>query len=943
MFDDRIGNLQKMLARMGPEGRQRYAADHSDDPIAVSMALFVNNIAKELKEGKRGEPEMQAPVVQQAIQAMNQPRMPQGMPPQGMPPQGQPQTPQGMPPQMAADGGYMDSRLPEEMGIGALPERSLSNMADGGIVGFADGGTPKGKKQASFDNALDVEGIRDPRERAFLKALHGQESNSGQNTTTSNRGAVGGMQILPGTFKQVADKNMDINNPFDNMRAGIRYGMKGYNAAGGDPVLAGAYYYGGPGGMRALAQGTARSDPENPKAPNTLEYGQSIAKRMERNLPTEIQMAKAQAASKPKTVAQVLTEALPIGTAQGQTPAAPASAPVAAAPAAPATPKKSIEERIRETLLPPVDTKPFTEVPRGMAQGLASQIAGLASGIAGAVMPGKEGQGAEAAKRAEQAVGGYEPTSESSKKILDALGYLPNKFSEYVSKPVGEAINKATGSTTAGDIATRISDFLPALIPVGRKGKTPLKTAEAAPAPAPVPAPAPTPAVRTVPLPKQVAAGNPTAVKPPVAQSPVAQPRLEGLQRINEAQKRNAEAKLAAERDAAAKAGEPPPPNLTPNPTIVPAPKVNVEGGLPSIITPEAAAFKAQAVARAEARAAERAAEKTEAAKAAEKPVAVEPITAAVDAAKADAQVAAGSGAALQVRPEPLKFPRPSVVGAGAVGAGAAATEGVNNAAEEDIPNSNMSFSEQMQEYGRGRRLAENPQTYEFTNGRESGDDTTQFPSITPAIAQTAVTLAQAEIPKKEQGGFGYEDLLMFGLNLMAGQSPNALTNVGTAGIAALSARQAKAKAETENRKSEAESDYYKARGEAYRDTVLTGPEKLALAKQKVEDAKTVAEARIEEAKLRRLQLEQQQGVINEQRQNAQNLAVEAEKRKVLASDAVYKSAFQANEIARMTLGPNPSEEKIKAYQKTQDLLQNAEDKALKRLNIPKAKFVGFE
>ena len=180
---------------------------------------------------------------------------------------------------------------------------------------------------------MEVEGITDPRQQAFLKALYGKESGSGADTTTSNRGAVGGMQILPGTFDGVADKDMDINNPFDNMRAGIRYGMKGYNAAGGDPVLAGAYYYGGPGGMRALEQGTARSDPENPKAPNTREYGQSIAKRMERNLPTEIQMAKAQAASKPKTVAQVLTEALPIGTAQGQTPAATATAPVASAPA----------------------------------------------------------------------------------------------------------------------------------------------------------------------------------------------------------------------------------------------------------------------------------------------------------------------------------------------------------------------------------------------------------------------------------------------------------------------------------------------------------------------------------------------------------------------------------------------------------------------------------
>ena len=179
MFDDRIGNLQKMLARMGPEGRQKYAADHADDPIAVSMALFVNNIAKEIKEGKRGEPEMPAPVVQQAIQAMNQPRMPQGTPPQGMPPQGQPQAPQqgqpqgtppqGMPPpqgqtQMAADGGYMDSRLPEDMGIGALPERSLSGMADGGIVGFSGAAESLVRSHTGGkDYFLDIpETVRDP-------------------------------------------------------------------------------------------------------------------------------------------------------------------------------------------------------------------------------------------------------------------------------------------------------------------------------------------------------------------------------------------------------------------------------------------------------------------------------------------------------------------------------------------------------------------------------------------------------------------------------------------------------------------------------------------------------------------------------------------------------------------------------------------------------------
>ena len=193
---------------------------------------------------------------------------------------------------MAADGGYMDSRLPEQMGIGALPERSLSNMAEGGIVGYAGGGTPKGDRQPSFDEALDVEGVQDARQRAFLKALYGQESGSGADTTTSNQGAVGHMQIKPGTFAGVADPDMDINNPFDNMRAGIRYGAQGYKAAKGDPVLAGAYYYGGPDGMQALVEGQVRTDSKNSKAPNTRQYGQQIAKRMFDLLP----MGSAQAA-----------------------------------------------------------------------------------------------------------------------------------------------------------------------------------------------------------------------------------------------------------------------------------------------------------------------------------------------------------------------------------------------------------------------------------------------------------------------------------------------------------------------------------------------------------------------------------------------------------------------------------------------------------------------
>ena len=190
----------------------------------------------------------------------------------------------------------------DQIGIAQLPTPNMQQMADGGIAGYDDnefnfaqrsepvlrmskGGATKMSGAELFEKALDMEGITDPKERAFLKALHAQESSGRTSAPTSNRDAKGAMQILPGTFKQVADKDMDINKPLDNMRAGIRYGKKGYDAAGGDPVLAGAYYYGGPGGMQKAAKGVAVSDPKNPNAPDTVEYGKSIAQRMTAMLP----------------------------------------------------------------------------------------------------------------------------------------------------------------------------------------------------------------------------------------------------------------------------------------------------------------------------------------------------------------------------------------------------------------------------------------------------------------------------------------------------------------------------------------------------------------------------------------------------------------------------------------------------------------------------------
>jgi hypothetical protein len=260
-------NILESLRLMKPADLERFGEMHKSDPYMFSLAFNESNIRKKVGANAQMQSAQQPPVNEQALQGMR------------------------------ADASVA---MPEDSGIAQLNTGDM-NYADGGIVAFAGGG--KSVAAPSFDEALDAEGVTDPTQRAFLKSLYAQESSSGKKATTSNRGAVGGMQILPGTFKEVADPGMDIRNPLDNMRAGIRYGMKGYQAAKGDPVLAGAHYYGGPGGLQALAAGAARKDPVNPTAPDTRQYGESIAKRM--------------------------TALLPIGSAQA---AQPAAAPAKAAP-----------------------------------------------------------------------------------------------------------------------------------------------------------------------------------------------------------------------------------------------------------------------------------------------------------------------------------------------------------------------------------------------------------------------------------------------------------------------------------------------------------------------------------------------------------------------------------------------------------------------------------
>lgn len=143
-------------------------------------------------------------------------------------------------------------------------------------------------KPTVFEAALQAEGITGTL-ADLARSIFTQESAAGKNTKTSNRGARGGMQVLPGTFAEVADKDWNIDDPMQNARAGIRYLGARFKQGGGDPFLAAAGYYGGPGGLEKARRGVGVNDPVNPRAPDTLRYAREVVGRMPQAAETSMQ------------------------------------------------------------------------------------------------------------------------------------------------------------------------------------------------------------------------------------------------------------------------------------------------------------------------------------------------------------------------------------------------------------------------------------------------------------------------------------------------------------------------------------------------------------------------------------------------------------------------------------------------------------------------------
>lgn len=166
---------------------------------------------------------------------------------------------------------------------------------------------------SGLDRAMQMEGVVDPELRRLIRAIHQQESSGGRNTATSVDGARGAMQVTPIAFEDVNQDDLDPGNPQDWLRAGVRYAKKGWEATGGDPAMAAAYYHGGPSAP-SLIQDTGRGRSDS-LGMNTADYARSVAQRMD-EVPRE-------SASRPQGVESIPMPNLPAPRSRTQQPAIP--------------------------------------------------------------------------------------------------------------------------------------------------------------------------------------------------------------------------------------------------------------------------------------------------------------------------------------------------------------------------------------------------------------------------------------------------------------------------------------------------------------------------------------------------------------------------------------------------------------------------------------------
>ncbi|QMV33371.1 hypothetical protein F1_00007 [Ralstonia phage Heva] len=111
----------------------------------------------------------------------------------------------------------------------------------------------------------------------FALSIFKQESSGNFNERDSNKGAIGGMQVMPGTYKAMMGTTEGMRDPWNNLEAGLRYIAYGQRALGTkDPALLAAGYHAGYD-RKDLKQGIIPDVSDGAK--RTRDYAREVAAR----------------------------------------------------------------------------------------------------------------------------------------------------------------------------------------------------------------------------------------------------------------------------------------------------------------------------------------------------------------------------------------------------------------------------------------------------------------------------------------------------------------------------------------------------------------------------------------------------------------------------------------------------------------------------------------
>jgi len=337
---EELSNISDNLAMMPDPALQQFAQMHKQDPYMVSLALSESNRRKKIRTAAQGQAGSvpQPKVVDAAIQGM---------------------TPAPAPAPMVAQ-----TRLPENQGIAQIPTPNMQGLADGGIAGYGDdeeqgmamggmadrfnfahqgepvirmsgGGVPgykNGKTVVDYRQAIIDEAQMQGVPADVALQISGVESSFDPNakpidpnTGKPRSSAKSLFQVIDSTFKGLGGDPKKRNDPMENIRVGVKYLAQNQAALtkqlGRPPKpqeLYATHFLGTETGSKLLS-----ADPNTPIS--------SFLDKTDPKNKDKILTANPEVLGGKKTVgdvlawtqkkmAPVLTSAIPIGTAQAETP-----------------------------------------------------------------------------------------------------------------------------------------------------------------------------------------------------------------------------------------------------------------------------------------------------------------------------------------------------------------------------------------------------------------------------------------------------------------------------------------------------------------------------------------------------------------------------------------------------------------------------------------------